>query len=284
MGKIIEKNILICPNCNNHKLEFTNEYIICNKCNKKYDIKNNKFYFVKSDTKDIKNYLDKIKLIFKKFKNLYELLRKLISPVYAKRGKLRKFIKLHITNKDIVAVNIGSGNTDLSDDISNIDLFPYENVDLTCDIQNIPLKDDSIDAVINIGVLEHVKDPFKVVKEIHRILKRNGLICCAVPFIQGFHASPNDFMRFTYEGMKILFKDFEIVELIPIGGPTSSLLWIFQEWLALFLSFGIKRIYKVLYFIIMILTFPVKFIDVILLNHPMAKNIASSFLIIARKK
>lgn len=104
-----------------------------------------------------------------------------------------------------------------------------------------------------------------------------------MPFICGFHASPNDYTRLTYEGMKILFKNFEIKELGIGAGPTSGLLWILQEWLAILLSFGSKKLYLALYMFFILLTFPIKYLDFMLAKHPMSKNIASSFYIVAKK-
>ena len=102
--------------------------------------------------------------------------------------------------------------------------------------------------------------------------------------MQPFHASPYDFSRRTVEGMKVLYKDFDTIELKPSGGPTSGLLWIFQEWVSILLSFGIKPLHYLLNIVLMLLTFPLKFLDFILIYHPMSKNISSGFLYIGRKK
>jgi hypothetical protein len=105
-----------------------------------------------------------------------------------------------------------------------------------------------------------------------------------IPFIQGFHASPYDFYRVTVEGIRELFKDFKEIEVKPGSGPTSGFLWVLQEWLAMVLSFGIKPLYYVLLFLIMLATFPLKFLDVLLIHHPKAKNIASGFIFMGEKK
>ena len=178
---------------------------------------------------------------------------------------------------------MGSGNSDLHENISNIDIFNYDNVNLTADLLNLPIQNNSLNVIINTAVLEHIPYPEKAVSEFYRVLKNDGIIYCFFPFMQGFHASPNDFSRRTIEGLKVLFKDFKILEIKDASGPTSGFLWIFQEYFAILFSFGIKPLYTFLYFLIMILTFPLKFLDVLLVNHPMAKNISSGFAIIARK-
>jgi len=288
MSKEIKKEILICPKCKNNNLEFDNNKIICTCGNiYNYSASNkdscNKYYFVSYNEENVTDFLDKIKYKFKKFYKFYNFLITIISPIYPFNSGLNKYIKKYIKNKDIIALNIGSGNNNLGENISNIDIFKYENVDMTADLSNLPIKDDSVDVIINSAVLEHVPFPEEAVLEFKRILKKNGFIYCFFPFIHGFHASPYDFSRRTIEGLKILFKDFEILELKDGSGPTSGFLCILQEWLAILLSFGIKPLYLILNLIIMLITFPLKFIDFILVKHPMGKNITSGFYIIAKK-
>ncbi len=97
-------------------------------------------------------------------------------------------------------------------------------------------------------------------------------------FYSAISRIPYDYSRRIHKGMKILFKDFKKIELIPYSRPTSGFLWILQEWLALMFSFGIKKFHLYLSLFFMILTFPIKYIDFILIKHPMAVNISSAFL------
>jgi len=45
----------------------------------------------------------------------------------------------------------------------------------------IPLKDNSVDCVMLIAILEHTTDPQKVIDEIHRVLKKGGEAAILVP-------------------------------------------------------------------------------------------------------
>jgi SAM-dependent methyltransferase len=185
---------------------------------------------------------------------------------------------------DAVLINLGSGSSDISEKVSNVDIFPYENVDMTCDISSLPFKDNSVDMILNSAVLEHVPDPEQVVAEIFRVLKPGGIVYCFFPFMQGFHASPYDFSRRTEPGLLHLFRDFEVMELYCAGGPTSGMLWALQEWLAITFSFGFIPIYNLLHLLAMATLWPVKFLDVVLIHHPMAKNISSGFIFVGRKQ
>jgi len=232
------------------------------------------------------NNINSLKSKIKNNQKIYRFAIELFSPVltfYSNRY-LKKFIREHYTDESQTFLNLGSGNSVIDERVVNVDFFPYKNVDIVCDIENLPFKDNSIDLIANIAVLEHVPNPERVVQEIYRVLKPNGKVYSVMPFMQGFHASPYDFSRRTYEGIKVLYKDFEIKEVKCIGGPTSGMLWILQDWLAIILSFGSKKLHSILYILMMLLTFPVKFLDFIFIHHPMAKNISSAFLVLAEKK
>lgn len=280
MSRIINPMILQCPSCKS-SINKSDNLFICKSCNTSYKIEEECYYFCNYAKSDIVDGLDYLKFFLKKFRNFYSFLINIISPV-CPSWELKKFIKKEVTESQ-VAINFGSGNSDLSKNISNVDLFRYEKVNMCCDISNIPIKDNQVDIIINIAVLEHVPDPEKIISEFKRVLKPGGKIFCYFPFIQGFHASPYDYSRRTIEGIKWLFKDFEI-EKIKSNGPTSGFLWVFQEWLAILLSFGIKHLYSLLYIVIMLLTFPIKFLDLLLKHHPTGHHISTGFTIIAKKK
>ena len=65
----------------------------------------------------------------------------------------------------------------------------------------MPFKE--IDLVIIQAVLEHVMYPNKVVSEIYRVLKNDGLIYSETPFMQQVHEGPYDFSRFTESGHRL---------------------------------------------------------------------------------
>lgn len=282
--KITKKNLFICPNCKSEKLYFGENFLKCQECGKSYKIsEDKKIIFEKKEKEDIPDSLDYFKHFMKKYNKLYNLLIWLISPVYVNRS-LNSFLIKNIKSKDIIALNLGSGNSNISNKVINIDFFPYKNIDICCNIANLPFKDNSIDIIFCIATLEHVPNPEKVVSEINRVLKKEGIVYISFPFIYRFHASPFDYSRRTYEGMKVLFKDFKLIDLKCTGGPTSGMLCIIQEWVAILISFGNEYIHTIVLILMMILTFPIKFLDIFLINNSMAKNISSSFTYIGKKQ
>jgi len=256
-----------CPNCGAGYPVLNGKTILCNGDE---DITNN-------------NWLDRAKLFVKRYPLLYRIAVIIFSPVYISRVQINKHFKIYIP-KDGLILNVGSGNTRISKNFINLDCYPYENVDVVCDACNLPFPSNSVDAIINIAILEHVNKPEKAISEMHRILKVGGIIYTIVPFIQGFHASPHDYYRWTLPGVKMLHGEFEECESGVRGGPTSAMLWVLQEWLAMVLSLGFKPIYKAVFILSMIILWPVKFIDVVLSYHSMSPVIACAFYYIGKKK
>lgn len=283
MSRLVPREILVCPACRSGALEFDSKRVRCNDCAREYAIDGERVLFVEPESFAARDPLDRAKLRLKAHRRLYGLLVRLVSPICFGRSQ-RRFLAAYVDGKDVVAINLGSGYDDISPQVTNIDVLPYDSVDLTCDARHLPFRDGSIDVVMSIALLEHVRAPEDVVAEALRVLKPGGLVYTNLPFMQGFHASPFDFSRCTYEGIKELHAGFEPIEVQVFGGPTSAFLWVFQEWLAMLLSFGIRPLYVALHLMLVVLTFPLKFLDLLLAHHPMARNIASNFVYIGKKQ
>lgn len=68
----------------------------------------------------------------------------------------------------------------------------------------LPFADDSFDIVFSTQVLEHVKDPLVVLKEMARVCKPMGSCVISVPFLYQEHEEPFDYLRFTRFGIEEL--------------------------------------------------------------------------------
>ena len=87
--------------------------------------------------------------------------------------------------------------------------------DIAGDLQDMPLADESLDAIICTEVLEHVENPFRAVREMHRVLKPGGILLASAPFLWPWHgtADYHDYWRFTHEGWARLMAPFAEVEI-----------------------------------------------------------------------
>jgi len=124
---------------------------------------------------------------------------------------------------------IGQGMEDLYDhpviQVAAFDVYASPLVHVIADAHQIPFADGSFDAVIVQAVLEHVLEPHRVVREIHRVLKPDALVFAETPFLQHVHEGAYDFTRFTESGHRYLFKHFELIDSGVSGGPGTALLW-----------------------------------------------------------
>jgi SAM-dependent methyltransferase len=124
---------------------------------------------------------------------------------------------------------IGSGLEDFYADervdIVAFDVYPSRSTQFVADGHAIPLGDGSVDGVIVQAVLEHVLDPARVVSEIHRVLRADGLVFADTPFLQHVHEGPFDFTRFTESGHRWLFRRFALIESGVVAGVGTALAW-----------------------------------------------------------
>jgi SAM-dependent methyltransferase len=84
-------------------------------------------------------------------------------------------------------------------------------LDLTEDFEKIDLKlgGRRFATIFCLSVLEHCEKPFKMAENLMLLLKPGGHIVVSVPFPWKIHGYPNDYWRFTPEGVKKLFYRIE---------------------------------------------------------------------------
>lgn len=91
--------------------------------------------------------------------------------------------------------------------------------DYLCSAENIPIGPNSIDTILICELLEHVKNPEKVLEESIRILKPHGKIIISMPFLFPIHTDPSDYQRFTGSKFKIALEELgiKILEIKAMG-------------------------------------------------------------------
>lgn len=109
--------------------------------------------------------------------------------------------------------------------VLGFDIYSSPSTAFIADGHSIPLSDGSVDAVWVQAVLEHVLEPTRVVAEIHRVLRPDGLVYAETPFLQAVHEGPWDFTRFTESGHRWLFRAFERLDSGVVAGPGLVLSW-----------------------------------------------------------
>ena len=281
--QLLEK--LVCLNCHK-KLDLNNKRLICLSCGKVYQIKNDKPYILDNKVEILNQegsdvIVHKLKILFKKYPRFFSFLYYALGASFV--GKSAKKVIKNVKSDKLI-INLGSGIKRINNRVVNIDFYPFNNVDIISDISCLPFNNNSVDVVINEFVLEHVKNPESIVREIYRILKPNGLLYLAVPFVASFHSSPDDYYRWSKQGLKELLRDFKEEEIGIRCGPTSAMLYIVNEWIAILLSFGFQKLHQFLFIFLMIITSPIKIFDYLIYKFKSSENIAYGFYYIGKKK
>jgi SAM-dependent methyltransferase len=92
--------------------------------------------------------------------------------------------------------------------------------DVVAPLDDLPVADASVDAVLCTQVLEHVKDPAAVLGELARVLRPGGWLWLTVPLVWPLHEEPYDFFRYTPYSLDALIAGagFVDVEIAPRNG------------------------------------------------------------------
>jgi SAM-dependent methyltransferase len=61
----------------------------------------------------------------------------------------------------------------------------------------LPFEDHYFESILCTQVLEHVEDPYHLLREAHRVLKPGGKMILTCPFIWELHERPHDYLRFS---------------------------------------------------------------------------------------
>ena len=179
--------------------------------------------------------------------------------------------------------DLGAGGRRIRPDVFTVDFNGDTAPDLVADLASIPLPDASFDGIFCTGTLEHVADAQAVGAEIARLLRPGGIACIDVPFMQGFHADPHDYRRWTLPGLRQFAATLQLEELgsgLHLG-PASSITWLLGEYTRLLLgrkagALGVGAV--------RVACLPLHVIDRWLATKPDAHRIASGVYVIARKR
>lgn len=167
-----------------------------------------------------------------KYGNLY------YSMIQLKK-KLKKFIGETQKDELQIMLDFGCGsqpykNLILENNFKYIgaDLHFIENIDIVINEDGIlNLADESVDVVLSSQVLEHIYDYNKYLKECNRVLKPNGYLILSTHGHWQFHPDPNDYWRWTSQGLKkvVLDNGFKVEKFEGIMNMISVSIQYFQD-------------------------------------------------------
>lgn len=150
-------------------------------------------------------------------------------PLHLPQHLIDQFYDVGGENTQILSV--GGGPTRNSPKEINLNMGPFAEVDVVGNACRLPFATGSIDGVWCNAVLEHVAGAPKAVEEIIRTTKPGGGIMLLVPFMQPLHGYPDDYQRYTAEGLAHLLSGTDILAKGQAVGPSYALHEILTRYL-----------------------------------------------------
>jgi len=104
--------------------------------------------------------------------------------------------------------------------------------DFTWNGINMPFENNSFDCAFGTEVLEHCPEPEIILKEVHRVLKENGVFFFTVPFLWNLHEVPHDEYRYTPFSLHRHLENsgFKDIEIKALGGWHASMAQMLGLW------------------------------------------------------
>lgn len=121
-----------------------------------------------------------------------------------------------------VLLDLGCGETAVYAPLLRSTGFDYVGLDVAgttpdvlADAHRLPFRDGSVDAVVAISVLEHLRVPAVAMREIHRVLRPGGVLVGSVALVEPFHM--DSYLHHTHLGTLAALTDagFEVDVVAP---------------------------------------------------------------------
>jgi len=280
------RKVLVCPSCRS-ALEWKEKNLFCSGCRRNYPINDKGQLLLMMDAR--REDLEKSSAAARNRSSLHQFssrhqqsrllnaAKKMLGPltrkilfVYLRRSPAALKTLFPENGSERLVIDVGAGGNPIHQDAVTVDISEESGAQIIAQIENLPLADNSLDGLASCGVIEHLKNPWKVAAEMKRVVKPGGYLYAEMPLLQGIHYNPFDEQRFTPEGLETLFQPFLTVEKGLLSGPGSALAHLLPIWLALLFSFRSKILFELLFLPFSWVTFPLKYTDAFLLSHPEA--------------
>ena len=139
-------------------------------------------------------------------------------------GRQRKNMDImlkEIPSRSGFCLEVGPGNRELRSFVETLgyawvglDILENANVSIIGDGHDLPFAERSFGLAIMAGVMEHLRDPWNALGELHRVLKDDGYFWGYVAFGVPFHDS---YFHFSHWGLEQILEDtgFVLLEMRP---------------------------------------------------------------------
>ena len=288
----IEKGILICPKTKQRlHVSSDNQWLVTNDNVHRYKLLNGNIPILLTDPSQIAEYATASKRMneeyssatLKKTNSLLNQLKQILNSDYRTNLSKQAFSDLFLNlSSDALCISIGGGPTRAHSRLININLGPFQNVDVVADAHQLPYADESVDVVYSEAVFEHLHSPNKAAEEIYRVLKPGRKMFVCTPFLFPYHGYPHHYQNYTLSGHKHLFESvgLKVIECGSCVGPVftiTNLINIFiREYSPRVLKLPLRLFWSVF-------SVAVRPLDKIIGKRPNAHLLASTTFVVAQK-
>lgn len=175
---------------------------------------------------------------------------------------------------------LGGAGRDV-DGYVNVDLCLVPGVDVAADAHSLPFPDAIFERIECDAVLEHVRNPEQVIREIARVAAPGAYVHLVTPFCHPFHAYPDDYRRFTPQGLRELAGSMQVIAEGWRTGPTATMLVFGIEYVKLLFPFRLWR--GAVHFVLGWVLFPLRYLDLLLFRVPQAHRMGNHCFVWLRK-
>ena len=238
--------------------------------------------------------ITKIKKIY--FKQLFEpnILGIFINPIYFIKKGIYKGIKRNSKYLNGIFLDFGCGQKPYKDIIHvqkyiglDIEISGHshenEEIDVYYDGNKIPFENNYFDSILASEVFEHLFNLEEIIKELFRVIKKDGHLLITIPFVYDEHETPYDFARYTSFGIKHLLEKNGF-KVIKIEKSTNYLETVFQMFILYIYQFIFPKNKIIKTILVPIIIFPLTTIGIILSKIlPKNNNLYNNLIILAKK-
>ena len=138
----------------------------------------------------------------------YEILKHYQDAIFGNGNSEQLLLDLSCgTRTDIREVVEGLGSRWVG-----VDQFDWPGV-IKADVHHLPFENSMFDVVLSAATFEHYYDSWQVAREVHRVLKPDGLFCGLIAFLQPWHG--DYYYHFTHLGTRQMLSvsGFEVIDI-----------------------------------------------------------------------
>lgn len=288
----IEKGILICPKTKQRlQISSNKQWLVTSDNEYRYSLLNGEIPILLTDPDLIAAYASASKRMNKEYSlervqkenSLFNRLKRFLNSDYRTDSCKQAFSDLFIDLPcDALCISIGGGPSRAHDKLLNINIGPFQNVDIVADAHQLPYADMSVDVIYSEAVFEHLHSPNKAASEIYRVLKPGKKIFVCTPFLFPYHGYPHHYQNYTLSGHKYLFESagLKVIECGSCVGPVytiTNLVHVFiHEYSPRLLRLPLRLFWSVI-------SIAIRPLDKIIGKRPNAHILASTTYVVAQK-